>query len=291
MAAGNYQACVAFVRRQEGGNSDTPGDHGGRTGRGGITHATYDVYRAGKGLSRRDVFLITDAEIADIYRAGYWNLIHGDGLEAGVDLCIFDYAINSGPDKANEARLLAGAGDVADRIRKICAGRLSFMHALGSSWRRFGAGWGGRVAECEALALKMAGVLSPAVAGAAKRTMAAHKRIGAGAAAGGGAAIAIAHHFAGAGNAVLAIIIGVAIIAILAATFNAWRHGQRADALGYAVQQLAAAQAAAGAARMKASAEADAKEQSIAAEKAALDKAKAAIGGGLATGPSGNASK
>jgi Glycosyl hydrolase 108 len=101
MANYNYQACVAFVRKQEGGNTDTRGDRGGRTGRGGITHTTYDSYRDKKGLPRQDVFLINDAEIAEIYWNGYWQPIRGDELPAGVDLSIFDFAINSGTAKAN----------------------------------------------------------------------------------------------------------------------------------------------------------------------------------------------
>src|ERR1019366_2697867 len=119
MSIANYAACVAFVRKQEGGNCDTPGDRGGRTGRGGITHTTYDAYRSKKGLAAQDVWLISDSEIAEIYAANYWDPIHGDRLPAGQDLALFDYAINSGPAKANEARLLAGTGDAPALIDKI----------------------------------------------------------------------------------------------------------------------------------------------------------------------------
>lgn len=277
MAHDNYPACVAFVRKQEGGNTDTPGDRGGRTGRGGITHTTYDAYRDRKGLPRQDVFLIGDAEIAEIYAIGYWQPIRGDELAAGVDLCIFDYAINSGPGKANWDRLQAiagGAKDPASLIHKICADRLSFMHSLGS-WSRFGAGWGRRVAQCEATALVMAGApLEPALkaANAKKGSKAPARTITAGAVAAGST-----HHYLIGGAWALAAIIVLAVLASAVVAFNTWRQGARVDALSDAVARMKAAQAAASAAKTAAGVQADLKAKTISAEQAELDAAKAAI--------------
>lgn len=279
MSQENYMECVAFVRKQEGGNTETPGDRGGRTGRGGITHAVYDAYRASKGLPRQDVFAISDVEIADIYLARYWDPIHGGELRPGVDLCIFDYAINSGPRKANWARLQAIAGGAvtpASQITKICADRLSFMHALGS-WSRFGGGWGRRVAACEALALRMAkaplpGILDAAKAKASRAKKQAGGAIAAGAPAGGGA-----HSFVHHGLWVLAAIASIVILLAAAAAFNAWRHGQRADALGAAIKLMRDGEEAAIAARTAAEAAAGAKEKAIADEQAVLGAARGMI--------------
>lgn len=150
----NYAACIAFVLRQEGGKSDTPGDRGGRTAY-GITHATYDSYRTSKGLSTQDVWLITQPEVDDIYRTRYWNAIDGDNLAIGVDLVVFDAAVNSGPKEAlwflGEAKGL----NQQDTIRKVCAERLTFMQRL-TSWGQFGRGWSKRVSEVESTALNMA---------------------------------------------------------------------------------------------------------------------------------------
>lgn len=280
MAHENYYACVAFVRRQEGGNTDTPGDRGGRTGRGGITHTTYDVYRDRKGLPRQDVFKISDAEIAEIYAREYWDPIHGDELAAGVDLCIFDYAINSGPKKANWERLQAiagGAKEAAALIRKICADRLAFMHALGS-WSRFGKGWGRRVAECEATALQMVRVpLRPVLEDAKAKREAAKTRASAVVAAGAPAS-AGTHEYLHHGLWVLAALIGIVALLAAIAAFNAWRQGQRADALTAAVKKMQAEQAAAFAAKMATDAAANLKAKAIAADQAALAVAKDAIG-------------
>lgn len=284
MAQANYPACVEFVRKQEGGNTDTPGDRGGRTGRGGITHATYDAYRARKGLPKQDVWLISDAEITEIYAAEYWAPVHGGDLPDGIDLCLFDFAINSGPAKANQERLLAGSGDAPTLIRKICTSRLSFMRSLGS-WRQFGADWGRRVSECEALALKMAGSLTPAHADAAAQAKDTEDKKTARIVTSGIVATGAGVHFWHFGAWALTIIAGLTALGAAIAIFNAWRHSQRADALTAAVQQMQAAQKTASAAYDAAAAQAKAKEAAIAAEQAALAEAKCKIDQALSGSP------
>lgn len=282
MAQANYQACEKFVRGVEGGNTDTPGDPGGRTGRGGITWRVYDSYRDRKRLPRQDVFLISNNEISEIYKEDYWDPIYGDRLPAGQDLVLFDASINSGPAKANEFRVMAGDGDVPTLINKICAERLSFLQSLGT-WRQFGRVWGERVAKCEALALRMAGSLTPAVPAAATQAKANQQKKVTQAIVAGAAAVGSAHHFAGAGKMVILIIVSTAMIAALIAAFKAWRHGQRADALTAAVQELEAAQAAAAKAAAMAVAQLAAQQKTVAAEQAALDAAKTAISQAIPT--------
>lgn len=278
MAQENYAACVAFTRKQEGGNTDTPGDPGGRTGRGGITHATYDAYRSSKGLPTQDVFKISDEEIADIYAIHYWNPIYGDRLPAGQDLALFDYAINSGPAKANQSRILAGDGDVPTLIHRICSERLSFLHSLGT-WSRFGPGWGRRVAACEATALKMAGALSPSVVAQSAQAQDAQKKKAARVITAGAAAASVMHYVAGAGKMIIIVIIVAALIAAAIAIFNAWRQGQRTDTLSSAIQEFKAAQATAAKTAAMAMAQVTAKEKAVAAEQAAIIAAKAALDG------------
>jgi lysozyme family protein len=87
MTAENFQACRAFTLKYEGGRSNDLHDPGGRTME-GVTQATYDAYRVKKALGRRDVFTMGAAERDEIYRKEYWDLINGDGLRAGEDLCV-----------------------------------------------------------------------------------------------------------------------------------------------------------------------------------------------------------
>ena len=156
MTAENFQACLAFTLKYEGGRSNDPRDPGGRTME-GVTQATYNAHRDKKALGRKDVFTIEAAERDEIYRNEYWDLVNGDVLRAGEDLCVFDFAVNSGVARAAGVLAVWRKSPVNDAIGGICTHRLSFMHAL-RTWSAFGAGWGRRVAACEASALQMAGV-------------------------------------------------------------------------------------------------------------------------------------
>ena len=240
MTAENFQACLDFTLKYEGGNSNDPRDPGGRT-RKGITQKTYDTYRAAHRLLRQDVFAMQDSEMQEIYRTEYWDAVKGDALRPGVDLCVFDLAVNSGPARAKSFWARAG-GDrrapVAHVIHQICTHRLSFLHAL-RTWSYFGAGWGRRVAACEASALQMAGASLPT---ARDRANAKKKLHGSAPVIGGigvGTAWAL-HALVHAAGWVIIAVGAVAAVTMIAMAFSHWRHGQRVDALTAAIKDMQA---------------------------------------------------
>jgi lysozyme family protein len=109
--------------------------------------------------------------VENIYRANYWNAVAGDQWAVGLDLCVFDLGVNSGPAKALKiahaamTHPIGGFGELAllstvikDRvtvIKRYQARRLSFLQSL-TIWRTFGRGWGRRVRGIEAIATKWA---------------------------------------------------------------------------------------------------------------------------------------
>lgn len=161
MAKDNFQQCLSFVLKYEGGQSDDPRDPGGRTME-GITQKTYDTYREKKGLPQLDVFQISAGERDEIYRTEFWNAVKGDALRPGEDLCVFDLAVNSGPHRALQIWNQAGAAQasLSDVIKQVCTLRLAFLQEL-RTWQYFGAGWSKRVSTCRATASKMAASVSP----------------------------------------------------------------------------------------------------------------------------------
>lgn len=241
MTQANFGNCLAFTLKYEGGKSNDPHDPGGRTME-GVTQATYDHYRAMKAFGPKNVFMMSDSERDEIYRNQYWDRVSGDGLRAGEDLCIFDFAVNSGPGRALDIWRRCGGAKVKidDLIHGICAYRLSFLQAL-RTWKYFGGGWGRRVAACEALAVRMAHgsgakeALAKKAAEASRNSGKKTTQAAVGTAASGGAAVANHAHT---GNTMLILGAGI-IIAFMAAVllFRAWRQRQRAAAFAEEVKK------------------------------------------------------
>ena len=170
MAKGNFDNCLKIILRHEGGFVNHPADPGGAT-KYGIIRRTLRRWR-GRPVSVDDVRRLTRREAGKIYHAWYWRPIRGDDLPAGVDLVVFDYAVNSGRGRAVKAlQKVIGAradGLVGPRtlaavrrhgvdrvIRDVSRRRLSWLHRL-RTWRRFGRGWTRRVMDTERVALSMA---------------------------------------------------------------------------------------------------------------------------------------
>ncbi len=170
----NFDKCMPVVLRYEGGFSNHPRDPGGVTLE-GIIQRVYDGYRDRMGKPRRALtqFMRGTAEwMAErnaIYRSQYWNAIRGDELPAGVDLAVFDGAVNSGPFQSikwlqralgnvevdgqlGEATLaaLAAHPDHDRLIADMESRRLGMLKTL-TTWRDFGRGWSARVSNVKAI--------------------------------------------------------------------------------------------------------------------------------------------
>jgi lysozyme family protein len=166
----NYAACLDIVLGYEGGFANHPDDPGGATMR-GVTQRTYDAWRKSAGLPSQSVERIGESELQAFYRSGYWDKVCGDDLPPGVDLAVFDLAVNSGPMRAAKmlqdvvdaepdgiigpATLAAvKARDAAGVVTLLCSDRLDFLQGL-PHWPTFKNGWRARVRGIEASALKM----------------------------------------------------------------------------------------------------------------------------------------
>lgn len=153
MTASNYDACLKQVLKYEGGYSNHPSDPGGPTNF-GITIHDYRRY-INKSGTAEDVRRMPLSVAKEIYRTRYWNKVEGDKLFDGVDLAVFDYGVNSGIGRAlPDFKPYRDLPPVA-AIKALCARRMRFLRAL-RTWSTFGRGWGPRVANVEAIGVKMA---------------------------------------------------------------------------------------------------------------------------------------
>lgn len=195
-AIDRFRACLAETLRWEGGWSDHPKDRGGPTMQGIIItvwagYRGHYVPRGGYRALRQhmgdaaylalcqDLRRISRADLEAIYRRNYWNLVRGDDLPAGVDLVVFDFAVNSGVSRAVRLlqRLLglrvdghmgpatitaANVADPHDLVRAYMAERRAFLKGL-QDFPWFGRGWLNRCRAIEPAALAMCGAGGPAV--------------------------------------------------------------------------------------------------------------------------------
>lgn len=171
MPASRWTHCLAQILKHEGGYADHSADPGGATNM-GITHKTLARWRGIEpwwGLDKAEVRTLEKAEAAAIYKALYWERVKAGSLPRGVDLAVFDFAVNSGPDRAVKLlQALVGTtrdgfvgpvtlAAVAKRdsralIEALCDQRLNFLQRL-SAFATFGRGWTSRVADIRATAL------------------------------------------------------------------------------------------------------------------------------------------
>ncbi len=177
VASSRFEACLKPLLEHEGGNDDDAQDMGGRTSR-GILQTEYDAYRSRNGLARRDVWTASDAEVREIYKTEYWDVLHCDELPAGVDYAVFDFGVNSGVGRsAKELQKVLGVAQdgkigpitikaaasmaAKPRIEQMCDDRLAYLRGL-STWPRFGRGGTTRVQDVRKLAIEMAGSVGKA---------------------------------------------------------------------------------------------------------------------------------
>lgn len=157
----------------EGGFVNHPQDPGGMTNL-GVTKRVWEEW-VGHDVDEKQMRALTPELVAPLYARKYWDAVRANDLVAGVDYCVFDVAVNSGPGRA--IKLLqscvgatpdGGFGSITMALTKkaeqdpkalieaYCARRLEFLKSL-KTWPIFGRGWERRVEDVEKDALKMLG--------------------------------------------------------------------------------------------------------------------------------------
>lgn len=179
-----FEQAVGHVFALEGGYVDHPSDPGGATNL-GITRRALAEWRGvvpWQNLPKTAVRDLKKSEAAEVYHHSYWVPAGCDQWPAGLDLCVFDFAVHSGPRRA-VASLQALVGATADGlsgpqtraavstfvdrdglealINAYVDRRNRFLHSL-STYETFGRGWNRRIARIRSWALAAANQISPA---------------------------------------------------------------------------------------------------------------------------------
>ena len=151
----NFDKSLKMILHHEGGYVNHPRDPGGETNL-GVTKRVYEEWGGTKDM--RDVTL---EDVAPIYEKNYWGRAKCDHLPSGLDLAVFDWAVNSGVGRAAK-KLQTMIGTEADggigpntlktldeyiehhgieeTLRNYKAIRQKFYESL-STFDTFGKGW------------------------------------------------------------------------------------------------------------------------------------------------------
>lgn len=151
----NFEPCLQIILSHEGGFVNHPQDPGGATNK-GITKKTYENFLK-REVSIEELKNISDEHINNIYYKRYWNPVKGNRLPLGLDLSMFDWAVNSGPRRASKElqKVLEVSADgiigkqtlgkikehdVKFLIENLHVARETFYRNL-STFETFGKGW------------------------------------------------------------------------------------------------------------------------------------------------------
>jgi lysozyme family protein len=157
----NFDDALKALLKHEGGYVNHPSDPGGMTNL-GVTKRVWEEY-VGHEVDEQTMRGLTPDVVAPLYKKRYWDAVKGDDLPSGVDLCVFDCAVNSGVGRASkflqravgvadDGKIGPGtlqavmAADPKELVTKFCDQRQAFLEAL-PTFATFGKGWSRRVAE------------------------------------------------------------------------------------------------------------------------------------------------
>ena len=174
----NLDRAMAHMLKEEGGYVNHPADPGGMTNL-GVTKRVWEEW-VGHPVDEKQMRALQPADVTPLYQRKYWNATRCSDLPSGLDLCVFDTAVNSGPGRA--IKLLqtyigvAADGAIGDKtlaaidqfknqalidlINGYCDSRQAFLASL-PTFGTFGKGWTARVERLRTEAVELAGQSRP----------------------------------------------------------------------------------------------------------------------------------
>ena len=165
----NFDYCLKIMLKSEGGYVWHKDDPGGQTNL-GVTKAVYDEFYE-TDADEETMRGLKESDVRPIYYENYWMRCRCDDLPTGVDLQVFDIAVNSGSGRSGKilqrvvgATIDGGIGEKtlaavaemepSDIIRAMGVERELFYRDL-KTFDTFGKGWLNRNKHTTDTALEM----------------------------------------------------------------------------------------------------------------------------------------
>jgi lysozyme family protein len=166
----NWEEAISHILKWEGGYVNHPADPGGMTNL-GVTKRVWEEWIK-RPASESDMRSLTREMVEPLYKQRYWDAVRGDDLPSGVDLCVFDCAVNAGVGRSSRfLQRVVGVvqdGKIGPRtlaavlrkepqtiISEFCHYREQHYRSL-DTFATFGKGWMRRLDSIEAESKEMA---------------------------------------------------------------------------------------------------------------------------------------
>lgn len=162
----NFEKALQITLAYEGGYVNHPDDPGGMTNM-GVTAKVWAEFTGRRlfTITEKEMRELTLEQIKPLYKRKYWDACKCDQLPSGLDILVFDFAVNSGPARAIKElqRCINVAVDgligpdtlkhvksfpVEQIMKEYSLARLDFLKGL-KTYSTFGKGWSRRVASLE----------------------------------------------------------------------------------------------------------------------------------------------
>ena len=170
----NFDKAIEHTLKEEGGYVNNPADPGGMTNL-GVTKRVWEEW-TGHEVDEKQMRNLAKADVVPLYQRKYWNACRCSELPTGIDLCVFDTAVNSGPGRAvkllQQCLGVPADGAIGPKtiaavnqfkssslhhlIEDYCSARQAFLISL-PTFGTFGKGWLARGNAVREQALKMVG--------------------------------------------------------------------------------------------------------------------------------------
>ena len=166
----NWEDCLSHILKSEGGYVNHPQDPGGETNLGVTRRVWQDWVK--REVADGEMRTLTPEMVAPLYKKKYWDAVKGDDLPSGLDLCVFDCAVNAGVSRAAKflqrsvgavedgvlgpkTLELVNSKNVTALIADFCAQREMHYKSL-PTFSTFGKGWMARLDRVEDESREMA---------------------------------------------------------------------------------------------------------------------------------------
>lgn len=171
----NFDLCFSLVVGHEGGFTNDRHDRGNWTtgviGKGELKGTNFGI--SAMAYPDLDIAGLKIRQAKFLYRRDYWDAIEGDYMASGLDLMLFDAAVNQGPERAIQfVQRAAGVSDDGvmgpitraainkaqsdDLLAETAARRMHHYMLLDHLDDRYGLGWSRRLINIyrEAMAMR-----------------------------------------------------------------------------------------------------------------------------------------